>query len=496
MKFVAQIERRSVAVATLLVLFVALEGYYLSVEHDLAGTFGFALDDSWIHATFARNLVAGAGWSFNIGEQISASTAPLYTLLLALVFAITGNMVWAGKFIGMLGLAASAGFVYLAVERLAKNSQKTTDMAGGHRIAAWLAAALMLSSPALLWASLSGMESTTHLAIFSAALFAFASARYRWTIALLALSVWVRPESLLLLLLGWVAIPNRAKLRGAAIATAILLPYFAMNFALGDYPFPLTVKTKALLMAQRFTGLFLTEAKALFAGANFVPIYLLLPLGIVALWKRAWWIVLAPILFFLLMWSRASTTSNFGRYLFPMLPPVYVLIAAGLAWLYQRKEQWVTALTALALVLAVGEAAGAVKHARLHGLSVQNIEAMQVRLAKALPEVLDPAEIVATNDVGAIGYFGNRYVVDLIGLVTPHRTLDENIRSGQPSLVAIFESWFPPQLRPASFNDRYAPIVKISLDQNIVCADSVMTVFAREDRKTEIVSRWRAITPH
>ncbi|MBI5059969.1 hypothetical protein HZB60_09365 [candidate division KSB1 bacterium] len=508
MKLLNLLEQRIVAAATLLVLLAACEGYYLSVEHALAGTYGFSLDDSWIHATFARNLLDGHGWSFNIGEQISASTAPLYTALLALGFAITGNMVWAGKIIGMLGLAASAGFVYLGVEALTTppyppvNGGETKapppappSELGGSRIAAWLAAGLIVTSPALLWASLSGMESTTQLALVCAALYMFATARYRWMIALLALAVWTRPESVMLLGLGWLAIPQREKLRTLAIGTAILLPYFGMNYALGGYPFPLTVKTKSLLYVQHFSALFLSETKSLFVDANFLPIYLLLPFGIIALWKRAWWIVLAPGLFFVMMWSRASTTSSFGRYLFPLLPLVYLLIGAGLGWLVIRNVRWTAMLALLALVLVAGQAVEAQKKAYLHGLSVQNIDAMQVRLAKVIPRILDPEESVATNDVGALGYFGRRYVLDLVGLVTPHKLMDENIREQQPALVAIFDSWFPPQLRPPSFNDHYIPIVKISLDQNVVCGDSIMTVYAREDRKETIVERWKQITP-
>jgi hypothetical protein len=509
MKLLEYFQWRSVVAVTLLALLVAGELYYLSAEQRVAGTYGFSLDDSWIHATFARNLIHGHGWAFNIGEQISASTAPLYTVLLALVFAITGNMVWAGKIVGMLGLAAAAWFLYLTVERLtetppfppASRGEKKSSTpdppakAEGNRIAGWLAAALMVTSPALLWASLSGMESTVHLALTCAALYAFAVARYRWMMALLALAVWARPESVMLVALGWLVVPNREKQRTLLVGALILLPYFGMNQALGGYPFPLTVKTKALIYVQHFSGLFLRETKSLLFDANFLPLYLLVPLGIIALIRRAWWIVAAPLLFFVMMWYGASTTSSFGRYLFPVLPFVYLLAGVGLAWLIQRNRSWLTMLAVLALVLVAGQYIEATRKAQLHGLSVQNIEAMQVRLAKMIPQVLDPKDVIAANDVGALGYFGQRYVLDLVGLVTPHQTMADNLNAWHPAMVAIFDSWFPPQMRPPSFANNYTPIAKLSLDQNIVCGDSVLTLYARNDRKEPILERAKAAVP-
>ncbi|GIV82120.1 MAG: hypothetical protein KatS3mg051_1474 [Anaerolineae bacterium] len=43
---------------------------------------GYPLDDAWIHQTYARNLVRTGQWAFVPGQVSSASTAPLFTLLL------------------------------------------------------------------------------------------------------------------------------------------------------------------------------------------------------------------------------------------------------------------------------------------------------------------------------------------------------------------------------------------------------------------------------
>src|SRR5512146_1014558 len=81
---------------------------YLAVS---AVTFrvGFPLDDSWIHLTYARNLAQRGEWAFQPGQLSAGSTAPLWTLLLAIGFWLRlGPYVWSyllGE-LALLGLAA------------------------------------------------------------------------------------------------------------------------------------------------------------------------------------------------------------------------------------------------------------------------------------------------------------------------------------------------------------------------------------------------------
>lgn len=45
-------------------------------------------DDSYIFYSYAKNIANGNGYVFNIGERINATTSPLYTLLLALIYKV------------------------------------------------------------------------------------------------------------------------------------------------------------------------------------------------------------------------------------------------------------------------------------------------------------------------------------------------------------------------------------------------------------------------
>ncbi|MCL4254478.1 MAG: hypothetical protein KJ043_11970, partial [Anaerolineae bacterium] len=65
-----------------IVLASILVGFYaLSIS-------GFPLDDSWIHQVYGRNLAQLGQWAFIPDVPSSASTAPFYTVLLAIGYAL------------------------------------------------------------------------------------------------------------------------------------------------------------------------------------------------------------------------------------------------------------------------------------------------------------------------------------------------------------------------------------------------------------------------
>ncbi len=127
--------------------FLACLLYFGAQASVLSGDLGFPLDDSWIHLQFARNLAQGDGLSYNPGERVTGSTAPLWTALLALLFYLPGNVVLWTQALGVaLHLAGLA-----AIWRLGRELGLT--VAGAH-VASGFAAATSW----LVWSALSGME--------------------------------------------------------------------------------------------------------------------------------------------------------------------------------------------------------------------------------------------------------------------------------------------------------------------------------------------------
>ena len=132
-------------------------------EWQIAGTAGFPLDDSWIHLHFARNLAAGAGFSYNPGTPVAGSTAPLWTLLLG-----------AGAFVAAPSLAMAKAVGIIATVGAAFLTRRAALAWGARSEVALVTAIALVWMGPITWGALSGMEVSLAALLVAAALLAHA----------------------------------------------------------------------------------------------------------------------------------------------------------------------------------------------------------------------------------------------------------------------------------------------------------------------------------
>jgi hypothetical protein len=140
---------------------------------------------------------------------------------------------------------------------------------------------------------------------------------------------------------------------------------------------------------------------------------------------------------------------QYGRYLMPALPPLLALAATWTAPLFQQLRR------PLALIGGALLAAGALSlygGARLYAGDVRAIDNYHVAAARWLRAHSPPGALVATHDVGAIGYFSGRPVLDMAGLVDPQviplvhdqAALEAYLVRRHVAYVVMRPDWFPP----------------------------------------------------
>ncbi len=209
---------------------------------------GYTLDDAWIHQVFARNLATGHGFSFNPDIPISGATAPLWTLLMALLWPITGpiaNGILAGIILEFIALVA----VY-----------RMTILITGQRGSAFLISLLSILTWVLIWGALSGMEIGLYSALSLWGLYFYFKAssfedRYNYlAYAFFALAFLSRPECALFLaaaairdMIIWLGMDHRRVtpwLWRIAIPAILLAPYFAFNYSVTGSLFTRTFAAK------------------------------------------------------------------------------------------------------------------------------------------------------------------------------------------------------------------------------------------------------------
>ena len=502
-------------------------GLFLLRTRQLAGTTGllaFPLDDSWIHLQFARNLAEGRGFAYNPGVPVSGSTAPLWTLVLAGVFAGLGSHPALAK---VLGTAATLGSAWVA-GRLAVTWT-------GCRASGLVASTLLALAGPMVWGALSGMEVALAALLVTAGLGHHARGREWMAGVTLGLSVLARPEAVLLPPLVWLAGPlsrRRALALGAPVVT-LLAPWVAFNLKTTGTPWPGTAAAKieggliGLLGGVREPlGTMLLERPWQFQ-VEWVwwlwRVDVLLP---VLLLPGLWWLgrhrgraavvpasvlLLHPLAMALLAPYRGPAFQE-GRYAIHLLPLAVVVAAAPLTSLFTRsplgrgwpgegpggeragwRRRWLTArLGWLGAAALLAGAMGALPPAASrYGWGVQNIEAMQVHLGHWVARHTDPAARLALNDIGAIAYVSRREVVDVMGLVTPaivpfrrdgEAGVLRYLEQACPDYLIVFPAWFPAL---SGMTDRFSPVYRVRLDHNEVAGADEQVVYET------VWSRWR-----
>ncbi|MEK7330849.1 MAG: hypothetical protein AAB113_08605, partial [Candidatus Eisenbacteria bacterium] len=156
---------------------------------------GYLTDDTFIHLQYARNVAAGHGLVFNVGERVYGCTSPLWAALLADAMALGFDGLTAARAIGAAATLASIGLFL----QLLRRTVRTPALRAAATLA-WAGNAWMVR-----W-STSGMETPLAVALTLAGFVAFTEGQ-RWgsrpvrTGALWALAALTRPEGVFLLFL-------------------------------------------------------------------------------------------------------------------------------------------------------------------------------------------------------------------------------------------------------------------------------------------------------
>lgn len=457
------LERRSLLRRSLVLgAAITAAGLYLIQSQRWIG-FGFPLDDSWIHQTYARNFALDGVWAFHRQEPSSGSTAPAWTLILSLGYLLgIQPEVWSYALGTMLlvltaGLA-SAWFLKRGVDR-----------------SLWgvALAVLLIAEWHLVWAALSGMETIASAAVVVLVLSLVEDERVSaWTVGtLIGLGIWIRPDVVSLFLpVLWVIYFRRTEgirskvgeiVRAVAATLLVMIPYFLLNYSQSGSIWPSTYYAKqaeyALLrdtpILPRLAGLI--RAPLVGLGAVMVPGFLFA--AVRDLRERQWW-RLAPLVwaaaFVVLYALRLPVTYQHGRYLMPVIPVLSILGMEGMqalvsSWLDSRWG-WVVArswqITA-GIVTAVFLFLGSQAYAR----DVAIIQTEMVAAARWISSHTEPKALIAAHDIGALGYYGDRRILDLAGLIDPEvipilrneTALSTYLDEKGADYLMTFPDWYP-----------------------------------------------------
>ncbi len=463
-----KLQPRHVVVTILLLAGLLMSVLTASFAYYTNGSFGFPLDDPWIHLQFAKNLHDYGSFSYYKDEMAtSGSTAPLYTLILAAGFFVTNNEMVLSYVLGVACFLIGAAFMFRLSEKI---------FSGG-MVAAVTATLLFVLEPRLQWVALSGMETTLFILLILASIHYYLDER---PIALgisAGLLIWTRPEAVILfgaIAADWlyrkVILRSESKSsrwigRALVIAFVIGAGYILFNLLLSGSLLPNTYAAKLKYYSTTTINFPLEVMKYVSQDAQ-VVLALFAGVGLVALFsdlvRRRTNVLLIPALFaigmFLAYWMKLPYLYQNGRYMMPILPVIVLLGVSGAGVIVSllkrtvlRNEEAARRVEIVLSVVFIGSFSyGSWQNRLVYQDYCKYISDRQVRTAKWLREKLPQDAVVATHDVGAVAFYSERRIVDMVGLISPEmiqnignlNKLYEFLTRQGVTHLALLRNWF------------------------------------------------------
>lgn len=438
------------------------------------------LEDAFISMHCARNLVRGNGLVFNPGERIEAISNPLWTLMLAGMGWIVGDYLTASKALGFVFGLITLAWLW-TILRKASNDWKIPAFG----------AALLLFSPYFLTFTAYGLESPLQTALFLGLLGGLLE--QRWIVAgtMLGLLPACRPEGLFFVPLVYLAAlaGDRRKVRwGEFLLPGILLTGALILFRLIYYHdiLPNTVHSKSIAIVADRWGYWQKASAGVRHLSHFFldgRFFLWLPALIVgavlglrgkpdpskAAESRRRWQWLAILAGIQVVFVALSGGNVFLRYRF--LSGIYPLLCLAAGWalaaMAESRPGWkhTPLVAALAILATLGqveyERSGrlywktrldtlqsyrsipAFVKARFHSMGAMP-PTLNARLGEIVRASFPEGTWIATGQIGQIGFYGQRPIIDTVGLAD--RTIARNgvsleyILSRDPAVLILLGS--------------------------------------------------------
>jgi hypothetical protein len=412
----------------------------------------WAFDDPYITYRYAKNLANGEGFVYNSGLRVQSTTTPLFTILLALIYPISQELPRVANLLGALGIALGGIFIW--------------DLAHtwNSPIVGW--ASLFLYPTFFFLLSTIGSETPVYIAFCLGAFAFYARKQYIFSALLSALCVLTRPDGLLipLLLLADYFIYVRRPIPWKALLVFLVLTLvwflFAWSYFGSPIPATLAAKQRQASMGdiQKFaTGLLVIMQPYSQQWFFWLTCGLAL-LGIFwATWRaRAWWLILAWTGLYFVAYTLLGVSRYFWYYA-PLVPGLIIAAGLGAEALYHvmSARGWhasgilLTTAIILAIVIAQCTNLWYMSHRLDPRIGIYRA------VGEWLKENTHPKALVGTLEVGAIGYYSDRPIVDFAGLIQPDVAMQLNkdttyadsanwaVQHYRPEYIVLHQAKFP-----------------------------------------------------
>jgi len=446
--------------------------------------FGLPLDDAYIYLSYARQFGRGEPFTYFHGGGYSAgSTSVLWPMVLAPFWSLGARghaLVWVSFALCAALYAATCVACYRLVRGIAGE------------LAGLIAAALVLAIAPFAWTALAGMEVAFASFLLLSTLMLLTRAPRdgpppRLLAACLAATSLSRPEAMMIVVaIVGVAVAGRLRrgeIRAAAWWAAPLIApalWLAANKLLAGNLMPNTGVAKSHFYLPGFDGSYWWTAVTAQTAAMVRQLFwdpaspLVWPKLVTALWlvgavriaawarrERRWLVgalvVASPLALALaVIASSGSWSFHNYRYIAPAFPLLMITAGCAFAPLAPPDAPRAHRVARVAAPLAAAALVGALwwsalpamrDDIALYAQNATDLNRQVVTIGNYIHARLPGASIML-HDAGAISYYGDSRVHDMLGLVTNHQA---QVANNGPGARFEFLEDLPPEQRPTHF---------------------------------------------
>jgi hypothetical protein len=446
-------------------------GYYLNTVSKTDGHYVYLIDDAYIHLAMAKNFALHNVWGVTKYEFSSTSSSPLFTWILSVLIKIFGNNDQIPLYFNAV---FGVGIVYILnryYSEIFKDIKNTV-----------IAVLFTLFFAVLHLQLLSGMEHIFHVFLFVLNIFCLSHFKNKYAVAgfyfSLILMGLVRFESMFYFIILAFAFILIKKWKEAILTLFIgfipIVIFCYFNYQHDGYLFPNSVVVKGTKFS--FDSNFPDQLKSIFVD-NF--------LLNVSFYKIGFFPIIICLIFILKDFKQKNfhnlIKDNFLLIVISLLMichtmfadlkgafryEAYILVGFSMSLIpkvksifddfknYIKNEKIVSALILMNIVLLIYKCSFAHKMLDNGG---KNIYEQQIQSAKFLHTYYNTSKVVA-NDIGAITYFTDIHLLDIVGLGSKEmipfsenkKPIDDNFENfltqytfnNKYDIAVIYAEWF------------------------------------------------------
>ncbi len=395
----------------------------------------YTADDSFITFRYAENVAAGKGFVYNEGERVLGTSTPLYALLLALLVKLGLPIVLLGRLLNVAADCITGVLIFLLLRQ--------------YRFGvATLAAFFYVLFPRVVVWSISGMETSLYVLFIAATLYCYHKENLGLASLFLGLTFLTRVDGIILglaLLFHYVLRHRRFPTRLVLGGLALVLPWLIFSILYFGSPIPNSVAgKKALYSATTWE----TPQWRILWEFLFLKVKIGWPLLALALAGAYRALTRARSYDFIVLWSVLyfvffffAQTKIYIWYYVPFYLGYLIVVTFGVELTYERLNGvWVKSFadkspeakvpsgmaafrTALISVVVI---ASVMIYSQQMRRTVGVLAAEQVvvedinkKMGLWLGANTQPTDTICAEDIGYLGYYSERYILDQDGLVSP-----------------------------------------------------------------------------